>query len=152
MDSTSSGQRASCQSMRGAWYHRYQLFEDGTAYCVVWYILADPEKTLRIPEDNKKKPTKSLERNTDGDQWVTQESGVTILGCCTRGYTMSEIKKFCKNPERAPKIGALVTQWQPQLEAGVHQSVRKPKRKPQQQPQPLGPRLANSDDSSETMD
>ena len=111
--------------MRGASYHRYQLFEDGTAYCVVWYILADPEKTLRIPEDSKKKPTKSLERKKDGDQWVTRESGVTILGCYTRGYTMSQIKEFCKNAERAPAIGALVTQWQPQLEAGVHQSVRK---------------------------
>ena len=112
--------------MRGAWYHRYQLFEDGTAYCVVWYILADPEKTLRIPEESKKKPTKSLERKKDGDQWVTQESGVMILGCYTRGYTMSQIKEYWNNPERAgDAVECLVTQWQPQLEADVHQSVRK---------------------------
>ena len=112
--------------MRGNSYHRYQLFDDGTAYCVVWYILVDPEKTLRIPEQSKKKPTKSLERKKDGDQWVTQESGVMILGCYTRGYTMSQIKEFCNNPERAgDAVECLVTQWQPQLEADVHQSVRK---------------------------
>ena len=33
---------------RGSSYHRYQLFADGTAYCVVWHLLADPDQTLRI--------------------------------------------------------------------------------------------------------
>ena len=108
--------------MRGTYYHRYQLFDDGTAHCVVWYILVDPGKTLRIPEGNKKKPTKSLERTKQKYQWVTEESGVIILGCYTRGYTMSQTKEFCNNPLRASAqdIGALVTQWQPRLEADVH--------------------------------
>ena len=102
--------------MRGSFYHRYQLFDDGTAYCIVWYILVDPEKTFRIPETGQK--TRSLEKKKDGDQWVTEESGVIILGSYIRGYTMSQIRQFCKNPAQSG-ISTLVSQWQPKLEADV---------------------------------
>ena len=102
--------------MRGSFYHRYQLFDDGTAYCIVWHILADPEKTFRIPE--KGKPTRSLEKTKDGDQWATEESGVMILGVYMRGYHMSQIKQFCKNPAQSG-IQTLVSQWQPELELDV---------------------------------
>lgn len=102
--------------MRGGFYHRYQLFDDGTAYCIVWYILADPEKTFRIPEDGPK--TRSLEKKNDADQWATEESGVMILGAYIRGYTMSQIKSFCQNATQRP-ISTLVSQWQPKLEADV---------------------------------
>ena len=110
--------------MRGSVYHRYQLFADGTAYCVVWYLLVDPEKTLRIPGKNSKKKksgstaTRSLERKHEKDQWVTEESGVMILGCYVRGYTMSQIRGFCRNNNqaRAKEIGSFVTQWQPRNE------------------------------------
>ena len=55
---------------RGCYYHRYQLFPDGTAWCVVWLILADP----------------SMTSSAGVGQQATLQEGVIIIGAYTRGF------------------------------------------------------------------
>ena len=93
---------------RGESYHRYQLFRDGTSWCIVWVILVDPSKTIVIPGPKK-----------EDKQWATREEGVFILGAYTRGYTRLQVEAFVKGePGDRPGM-TLLSQWQPRYEAPV---------------------------------
>ena len=63
---------------RGTFYHRYQLFADGTAWCIVWVILADPSRTVK----------------PDKEQRATLQEGVEIIGAYTRGFTYAQLEAF----------------------------------------------------------
>ena len=88
---------------RGLYYHRYQLFADGTAWCIVWHILADPSKTQSALDE----------------QWATLQEGVEIIGAYTRGYTYEAWKAFMEKPPHERPDMTLVSQWQPELEHPV---------------------------------
>ena len=93
---------------RGVYYHRYQLFADGTAWCIVWHILADPSKTQFAGEE----------------QWATLQEGVEIIGAYTRGYTYEAWKAFMEQPPDERPYMTLVSQWQPELEHPVGRKNR----------------------------
>ena len=85
---------------RGCNYHYYQLFEDGTAWCIVWHILTDPKKT----------------RSAGDQQLATLQEGVEILGAYTRGFTYEQLEEFMKLPgDKRPSL-TFLSQWQPELE------------------------------------
>ena len=88
---------------RGVFYHRYQLFADGTAWCIVWHILADPIKT----------------RSAKDEQWATLQEGVEILGAYTRGFTYEQLEAFMQQPGHTRPSLTLTSQWQPELEHPV---------------------------------
>ena len=88
---------------RGVFYHRYQLFADGTAWCIVWHILADPMKT----------------KSAKDEQWATLQEGVEILGAYTRGFTYEQLEAFMQQPGHTRPSLTLTSQWQPELEHPV---------------------------------
>ena len=85
----------------GALYHRYQLFADGTAWCIIWCILADPSRTEYAGDQ----------------QYATLQEGVQITGAYTRGFTYKQLEAFMDS-ERRPYL-TLISQWQPELEPPV---------------------------------
>ena len=90
---------------RGCYYHRYQLFADGTAWCIVWHILADPSVTHSC---GSKRP-----------QRATSQEGVEIIGAYTRGFTYEQLEAFMKLPGHTRPSFSLTSQWQPELEHPV---------------------------------
>ena len=104
--------------MAGSFYHRYQLFNTGTAYCIVWHILIDPAQTLRV-DGKTSKVTTGLDRCHEGDQWVTRKEGVMQLGVYSRGFTMDQIEDFCKHAKNRPLMGSVQTQWNPENEVPI---------------------------------
>ena len=85
---------------RGCSYHYYQLFADGTAWCIVWHILTDPKKI----------------RNAGDEQRATLQEGVEILGAYTRGFTYAQLEGFMKEPADTRPCLTFLSQWKPELE------------------------------------
>ena len=85
---------------RGCSYHYYQLFEDGTAWCIVWHILTDPKKT----------------RSAGDQQLATLQEGVEILGAYTRGFTYAQLEGFMKKPADTRPCLTFLSRWKPELE------------------------------------
>ena len=93
---------------RGCYYHRYQLFADGTVRCIVWHILADPSET-QLEKKNRK-------NQNGGRQRATLQEGVEIIGAYTRGFTYEQLEAFMKQPGDTRPSFTLVSPWQPELE------------------------------------
>ena len=89
---------------RGQFYQRYQLFADGTAWCIVWHIIADPSMT---------------QREKKGPQRATLQEGVEIIGAYTRGFLYEQLKAFMDQPGHTRPSLTLTSQWQPELEHPV---------------------------------
>ena len=104
--------------MAGSFYHRYQLFDTGTAHCIVWHILIDPAQTKRVSGKNDKITT-GLDRCHAKDQWVTRKEGIMQLGVYSRGFAMDQIEHFCKHAESRPLMGSVQTQWNPENEVPI---------------------------------
>ena len=85
---------------RGCYHHRYQLFPDGTAWCVVWLILADP----------------SMASSAGAGQQATVQEGVIIIGAYTRGFTFAQLEAFMSLPAYERPSLTLTSQWQPEFE------------------------------------
>ena len=85
---------------RGCYYHRYQLFPDGTAWCVVWLILADP----------------SMTSSAGAGQQATLQEGVIIIGAYTRGFTFAQIEAFMSLHAYERPYLVLTSQCQPEFE------------------------------------
>ena len=100
-------------------YNRYQLFEDGCCYCVVFEICTDPTDTRRV-----------VKRKTANDhQMINSEGTVVILGVWTRGFTRAQIEKFsAPDCAECPHLSTVLSQWRPELEADVLVAVGKPDR------------------------
>ena len=76
------------------------MFPNGTAWCVVWLILADP----------------SMTSSAGFGQQATLQEGVIIIGAYTRGFTFAQLEAFMRLPGHERPSLTLTSQWPPEFE------------------------------------